>query len=417
MMKQEVKYGKISFEIDLPDDVEVILPPILALKSQNSVDLLTTALDTAELSLEDYLHRANNLLIVIPDRTRRCGLDKLLRPIIERVERSDILKGKIKILIATGTHKRLVKDDYRSFLSDYIVDNYEIIEHDFDNGNVHIGYTVRGTPVDINRLILNADRVLAIGGMLPHYFAGLGGGPKLIVPGCASRRTIETNHKMTIHPVQTYPSGCRPGNIIGNPVIEDIIECVQLLPEIYHIGILLGESEEPIKIFAGEIITTYKEMSIVAKKLFGVEEKDFAELVIASCGGYPKDIDLLQAHKSLLHASYMLKPGGTMLFFAECSEGIGSNGMEMLLKLGNYEYVKAELLKRYTMNGLAALSLLRIGNDFEVKMFTEYPLNKLNRIGFAKIPDREEAQGIIDTFAKVGKRIKFIPNAAFTVVL
>ncbi len=49
-------------------------------------------------------------------------------------------------------------------------------------------------------------------------------------------------------------------------------------------------------------------------------------LVIASGGGYPKDINFYQAQKAITHATEVLKNGGSLILAAECREGIGSPG-------------------------------------------------------------------------------------------
>jgi nickel-dependent lactate racemase len=51
-------------------------------------------------------------------------------------------------------------------------------------------------------------------------------------------------------------------------------------------------------------------------------------LVIASPGGYPKDINLYQAQKGLAHACMVTRPGGVIILAAACPEGSGSQAYE-----------------------------------------------------------------------------------------
>ena len=410
----KLKYGKSTFKFDFDSSFSTLTPPILKQKPPDSESLLEDALNNAEIQICEYLKGCEELLIVIPDRTRRCGLKILLPVILEKVRKGGVVT--VKFLIASGTHARKGRESYRDILGSKIVDDYEIIEHDCDGGCVRIGTSKAGTPIELNSLIADAEKILCVGGMLPHYFAGFGGGPKLIMPGCASRNCIIANHRMTIHPEKDYPPGCRPGLIAGNPIIEDIIDAVSSLKQIYYIGIILGDEEKPFEIFAGELIDIYRKMASRAVDLFGVESDRKADLVIACPGGYPKDIDLLQSHKSLLHASYALKEGGELLFFAECVDGIGSKGMEQLFALGSLDKIRESLLKQYVMNGLTTISSLRLGERFRIKMMTNLDDNTLSTLGFERMNSYEEASEIAAKYVKDGKDVVLIPSASFTII-
>src|ERR1051326_1317436 len=52
------------------------------------------------------------------------------------------------------------------------------------------------------------------------------------------------------------------------------------------------------------------------------------DVVLASAGGFPMDIDLRQAHKPLENACQALRPGGAILFYAECRGGAGIRSFE-----------------------------------------------------------------------------------------
>lgn len=412
-----IRYGVDAIRLDIPDEVEFYLPPILRESAPAGKTLLENALSAAELKLENYLEGGDSLLIVVPDRTRRCGLNEILPHILEAVYSAGIKRENIGFLIANGTHIQLGRDAYREILGEEIVDEFPIIEHDCDRNNIAVGTTSRGTPIEVNRLILDTDRILAVGGMLPHYFAGYGGGPKLILPGCSSGRCTEKNHSLSISSRGDCHPGCSSGKIEGNPVIQDIMEGLTLLPPIYHIGIILGEGEKPHRIISGEVNHTYLRMTETADDLFGISGSGPADLVIAGTGGHPKDIDLLQSHKSLLHASAALKKGGTILFFAECPEGIGSKNLEKLLALGRLEEIRKYLLQNYIVNGLAAISLMQMGRNFRVKMMTGLDDETLEKLGYDRLNSANEVMYLINRHIEKGMKSIFFPSASFTIYL
>ena len=51
------------------------------------------------------------------------------------------------------------------------------------------------------------------------------------------------------------------------------------------------------------------------------------DLVIASPGGYPKDINLYQSQKAITHACSFTKKKGVIILAAECREGLGSDSL------------------------------------------------------------------------------------------
>ena len=411
----QFKYGNRSINTTLPDEVKILVPPILLEKSPSLEIALTEALNEAESTLEEYLDGAKDLLIVVPDRTRRCGLKNILPPILSRVEKSGLSDNRIRFLIATGTHIHIGREPYRELLGSDIVERFEVSEHDHLQGNVRVGTTSYGTPVEVNQMCLEADRVLAIGGMLPHYFAGFGGGPKLIIPGCAGLTTIEINHTMSLKLDRDWNPGCGPGKFSENRLIQDIIEAVSMLDPIYHIGIVLGKNEQPYRIFAGEINSTYRKMVDAGKELFTVEASEKADMVIVGTGGHPKDIDLLQSHKGMFHCEPILKKGGVMAALIECPAGIGSKGLEYLLKLGNLDNIRDYLSKQYMINGQAAISLMQMGRSYNVYIMTLLPDKLLNTLNFKRLYKVEDLLKPVEKSLAEGKKVYYLPYASMTI--
>ena len=56
------------------------------------------------------------------------------------------------------------------------------------------------------------------------------------------------------------------------------------------------------------------------------------DLVIASVGGAPKDINFYQSQKALTHASLFTRDGGVIILAAECPEGSGSRAYEEFMQ-------------------------------------------------------------------------------------
>ena len=411
MNNYPVKYGNSQFTLKGNREIRLIESEVINAPALDTNNALMQSLDQANPGFEDYLAGGKNLLIIIPDRTRKCGLNVILPIILKRIESCGYDEKNIVFLIANGIHSLCDPEIYREIVGDDVFRKYEMIQHDCDDSMVSLGNTRLGTPVKINPLILQQDRILAVSGALPHYFAVYGGGPKLILPGCSSRDTITANHTLSLDLDPDWRPGDASAVLADNELITDIMEAVSLLPTIFYIGLIQGFDNSPREIVAGEIVSAYKRLADSASQLFTVSGKRDADIVIVSPGGFPKDIDLLQTHKSLFQASAALKDGGEMIVFAECKNGIGSKNLECLLNMPNLESVRDELSMQYLINGQTAISLLKMAELFRIKMVTSLHESFLKRIGFSKVHQNAVEEIIANC---KGSNIYFFPAASIT---
>jgi nickel-dependent lactate racemase len=221
---------------------------------------------------------------------------------------------------------------------------------------VKVGVTPLGTEVFLNHRVAEADLVILCGAVTHHYFAGMGGGPKLILPGVAGEATIFTNHRRAIAEDGTFCPDCQDGRIKGNPLAEDILEAAKLAPPIYHIGLVLDDEGRIGKAFGGDLETSHQITCDEVKKLHEIPVKKKRPVIVVSPGGHPRDINFIQSHKALQHASYALDDGGVMILVAKCPEGMGSETFLSWMKYPTIKDLTNELTKRYTLHGHTALS-------------------------------------------------------------
>ncbi len=103
--------------------------------------------------------------------------------------------------------------------------------------------------------------------------------------------------------------------------------------------------------------------------------------MIASAGGSPRDINLLQTHKAIRHASLAVEDGGLLLMAAECGEGIGSGSLEEDFS-GGRDGVPSRVSGRYTLNSQASVSICEIPGRMEVRLLSGLPADILEKFGF-----------------------------------
>jgi nickel-dependent lactate racemase len=189
-----------------------------------------------------------------------------------------------------------------------------------DDANlVKVGRTSRGNDVYVNRLLAEGDRIVLTGSIVYHFFAGFGGGRKAIVPGCAGRSTIQFNHAMMLDETAIA------GRLAGNPVHEDLLEGARMLRPDFLFNVVLNGEKEIAGIFAGELDAAHQAGCALVDRLYGVDVPQLADLVVASCGGWPKDINVYQAQKTMDNAARAVRKGGVIVLLAECPEGAGND--------------------------------------------------------------------------------------------
>lgn len=277
----------------------------------------------------------HNIVILVSDITRPAPSYILLPPIIEELIEAGINYDDITIVFGLGYHRKQTEEEMKKLVGKTIYDKIKCINHDI-NDCVHIGTTSRGTPVDIFKPVAEADFIIATGNMEFHYKAGYSGGNKAVLPGVCSKRTIETNHIMMIRP------GTMPGRCEGNPMREDIDEAGTIAGVDFMVNAVLNSHKKIVKVVAGHPIKAHREGTKYIDKMYkmGLDKK--VDIVVASCGGYPKDINLYQSQKGLENASYAVKDGGSIVLLAECKEGFGEKLFEdwMMKAKNTHEPVK-----------------------------------------------------------------------------
>ncbi|CUT05624.1 Nickel-dependent lactate racemase, partial [Candidatus Kryptonium thompsonii] len=355
MKKVKLKYGKTELEIELPEHAE-ILTPKLKPPDQDELEILNTALDNPidSQKLENFLQKDDKVLIIVPDKTRKSRVDFILKSILTRIKNDNI-----KFLFANGTHAKQTENEKREILSDEIYDKFEVFENDaWSDDFIYFGKTKFGTEVFLNKLVSEADKILLIGSITHHYFAGFGGGAKLLVPGVASYKTAIQNHKLTLTQDGDINPNATNLKLEGNPVYEDIIEAFKLCRlKVVHLGVVLDETDKIVGAFFGDVIQSHKAGADFVNKFFTIPVNKKFDVVISSAGGFPKDVNFIQAHKSIHHSHYILKEGGYLFSFIECRDGIGSKTFLDWFKFKNPGEMKKHLLENYSMNGHTALSL------------------------------------------------------------
>ena len=137
-----------------------------------------------------------NVIVVVNDITRPTPYDVMLPPLLEAFRDAGIKDNQVTFLVATGIHDVHTEAQNRELYGDEIVDRFNIISHDAFKPETHtfMGCFKSGYKFYVNTLVKEADFLITLGVVMPHYFAGYSGGRKSILPGLAGKETVEKNH-------------------------------------------------------------------------------------------------------------------------------------------------------------------------------------------------------------------------------
>jgi hypothetical protein len=327
-----------------------------------------------------------SLLVVVPDRTRPAPVRAALAALWPAVAERRIPAEHVRLAIASGSHRPDPLDVTHERLGPLPLGVGHLV-HDPADATQHRGTTAAGTPARVHPALADGTTILGIGGIAFHWFAGFGGGWKLFFPGLAAREAIAANHRLSLAPVEGLAPGVAPGRLDGNPVAEDLRDVAALLPPAAVWTLWDDGARSAVDRSPHEFAATCARYA----KTRRVGPAGAADRVIASAGGWPRDLDVVQAHKALRHAAAYARPGAPITFLAACSEGLGSATLERWLARGDRAAVERGAREAYELNAQTALSLLGLAAAHPVTWVAQQPQPALERHGIRVVLDADAA--------------------------
>ncbi len=324
-------YGNRSIEIDLENEYYEIIKPKIIRPATDQNLIVENALSNGLIYPPTFDSPKNRKIAIgINDQSRPIPNHILLPNLLKHLVRLGFDTKNIRFFIATGTHAPLKSDEFPLILGSEILSNYQIASHDCDDQQnlLHLGMTSAGTPVLINRQFMSSDIKILIGNIESHHFMGFSGGVKTAAIGLAGRETITANHSMLSHPNAVM------GLYSTNPMRMDVEEIGKMIGIDFALNVVINDEKEIISAYCGDPVEVMlKGIEFIRNNVQIDLNKSAAafDLVIASPGGYPKDINFYQAQKAITHARLFAKPGGAIILAAECRDGMGSNKFEQFL--------------------------------------------------------------------------------------
>ena len=367
-MKLMLGFGNSSQIVEVPDNNLVgVLQP-------NEVSLELTGLDSVKRAfkspigaphLTEIVEPGEKIVIITSDITRPLPSHKIIPFVLTELWGAGVKPDDVTIVFALGSHRKHTVDEMKKLVGEEVFEQVRCEDSDSEDF-IHMGTTKMGTPVDITRIVAEADVRIGISNIEYHYFAGYSGGAKAIMPGVSTRAAIQSNHSRMVLP------SAAAGMLEGNPVREDIEKAMFFCPLHYILNVVLNEQKEIIKAVAGHFIEAHREGCKFLDKLYRKVINERADIVIASQGGAPKDINLYQTQKALDNAKHAVKKGGVIILAGSCREGLGEEVFEeWMTKAETAISMISRIQKEFKLGGHKAAAIAMVLEECDIYLVSE----------------------------------------------
>jgi nickel-dependent lactate racemase len=416
----ELKYGEDKIPVCVPEEN---LIAVLTGKSFPAITDIPAAVRTALANpidsprLDEIVTPGETVAILVSDLTRYwCRSDQFVPVIVDELNRIGVPDQDITVVMAVGTHREQTRAEHAKLVTPAILERVRVVEHHARKSEmVHIGETAAGTPVEINKLVHEADRVILTGGIVHHFLAGYGGGMKSIMPGVSSYRAVMTHHACSISPEDGggLNDDTIAGKMAGNPFYEEIIAYGQIVNPDFLVNTVMNPDGKIGRVVAGHPIAAHVDGTKTVDEFFNVYIQEQADLVIASCGGFPKDLNFYQSTKSMYNAARTLKPGGTMILLTKSPESFGHPLLQQFIT-GYPDNVARHrnLSEDYDIGKWVGFLATVTAAKYNIILLSELPDDDVMIMGMTPVNSIEEALQL--AYAKLGNspRTYVMPDAA-----
>ena len=407
-------HGHVSLPLNEADILAELhgseTPPITDIRSA-LISSLEAPIDSKP--LKNLALPGLKVALVVSDMSRFWMRQDLVVPhlVDYLTQRCGVREDDITIVIANGTHTGGDEAELRTLVTDAVYDRITVENHNCDSDDlVYLGTTPHGTPVSINRTAALADMVICLGAATHHVMAGFGGGRKSILPGISSRETIFHNHAFSLDAAALRSNPAVGNGILqGNPLHEDMCEAAGLVKNLFMVNLVMNTQMRLAAIFSGHYLTSWEQACRTVDRIYQVDVPQKADVVITSCGGFPKDISLYQGTKAIDNVESALKPGGTLILVIEAREGGGPAeyfGWSKDLLAGTIEQ---RLREHFTVAGYIFFLNCEQAQRYNILLYSSIDSKDVEPMGMKAFSD---VDSLLAAAQLEGKSVYVIPNGS-----
>ncbi|TXT42876.1 MAG: hypothetical protein FD137_2008 [Spirochaetes bacterium] len=392
-MHFDLKFGSSTLPVDLEDKriLKVVLPGEKAplADPSGSVRRVLQAPEGTP-ALLDMLKAAKpkRLVVVMNDITRPTPYSVFMPPIVEIIEKAGVPDSCVTLLTATGIHDPHTREQDIQVYGRDLCKRFKVLSHDAtDKANlVYKGKLPSGYDFWLNKLVDEADFLITVGVVMPHYFAGFSGGRKSILPGVAGKETVQKNHARMVELMDNLPP------IKENPVSLEMIHAARIAGVDFILNVVVDDAGRLVEVVAGDLEKAWYKAVEVSESMYLTPIPKKAKVAIAAASGYPRDINLYQSQKALDHADKATVEGGTVIIVAECREGYGEKVFETFMNSGyTARGIMEEVKANFVMGGHKAYGFAKVAAEKKVIFVTSLSEKIVSSLFARKASTVEEA--------------------------
>ena len=372
---------------------------------------LNAPIDSAPLSKR--IAPNGTVALVVSDMSRFWMRQDLVIPHLVNylTECCNVHAENITIIIANGTHIGGDETELRTLVTNAVYERIRVENHNCNADDlIYLGTTPHGTPVRINRTAAQADLVLCLGAVTHHVMAGFGGGRKSILPGISGEDTIFHNHAFSLD-AASLRSNPAIGNgvLAGNPLHEDMCEAAGMIKNLFIVNLVMNAQMQLAAILSGHYLHSWEEACHMVDRIYQVDIPEKADVIITSCGGFPKDISLYQGTKTIDNVESGLKPGGTLILIIEARDGGGPAEYFDWSKDLIAGTLEQRLREHFTVAGYIFFLNCEQAQRYNILLYSSIDPKDVEPMGLRTFSDMNE---LLSSAQLEGKSIYVIPNGS-----
>ncbi|WP_292373249.1 nickel-dependent lactate racemase [Methanosarcina sp. UBA411] len=382
-------FGRGISELNMPEKniSSIILPSESEIKEEGA-SLIKKALETPIKCnrLSEIVNQDSKVAIIVSDVTRPTPTAKILPPLLEELYLGGAKDENITIVFALGLHRQQTEEECRQLVGTEIFEKIRCIQHDRERCRL-LGETSFGTPVEVFEEVADSDIIISTGTLEFHYYAGYGGGGKSILPGVSSEKSILSFHSFYSKVFEGDPLSGRA----DSPARKNIEEAARIAGLDFILNVIINSKKEIVAAVAGDLVEAHRKGAKYVDAMYKVPVEP-ADAVVVSCGGFPKDINLYQATKSLEHAIPAVKRGGSIILVAECAEGIGNKVYECWNRECRDPEDAVERFRNcFEFGGHKAAIVGKTAKEFKLYLVSKLPKEESEKAFFTPVKSIDEA--------------------------
>jgi nickel-dependent lactate racemase len=316
----------LGFEVSADNLSQVLKPNASnALADVDAAIAAALAQPIGQRPIEEWVKAGDRVLLVSDDNTRLTPVDRMIPPLLERLNRAGVPDRQIACIMALGTHRYMTAEEMQAKVGPAVYRRIRVFNHEWREPQhlIDLGRSAYDTPLQVNRAVAQADVLIGLGAIVPHHIPGYSGSSKIIQPGiCGPKTTAET------HLLSCEGGGDSLLGIEDNPVRRDMDDMAERVGMRSIFNVVMDSEGRVSGIFFGEMRAAFKEGVRAARRIYGVEYREAPDIVVAN--SYPCDLDFWQSHKSQYPAQRMVRPGGTIIVCTPAPEGVSPVHTDLL---------------------------------------------------------------------------------------